>query len=150
MLFRVTITPTGGGQPFLLADNSEKVVSAVVWNNGASGVVKEGFLPGQERLVQVTELVRSAYAFVAERQNLKNSLAFTVQRTFKSVETCLQFLAGHNDLVPLAGELQLTVGQTNRYLSNCKVRRPQTVYHVGESCAQHYELIAGAAWQNNP
>src|SRR5581483_6594720 len=105
---KITLIPPGGAQPFVLADDAVSRIAAMVSPaTGAGGSLAEGFVPVQERIVQVTPLARSPYVFIAPRFNLKKSLTLTVSRTFASVEMCVNFLATHATSAPASGLLEV-------------------------------------------
>ena len=153
---RITLTPPGGGQAFVLADDAAPRVLPAGLNfaAGLGGVILSGFLPTQTLLTQATPLFRAAHPFTAPRYNVTNSLRFTVSRGFVNTNACLLFLAGHADSVPVAGELCLTyqssAGLFIRYLPNCLRQGVDCVRHIGASCDIIYSLSAAAAWQQNP
>jgi hypothetical protein len=154
---KISITPPGGGTPFVLADDSAPrfFPPAVNFASGLGGVIVDGFLPSQTRMDQVSPLVRAAHPFIAPRYNVTNSMKFTVARAFSNANDCLNFLSGHADSVPVFGEITLQQqssagGLLLRYLPNCSVRAIECVNHTGASCRISYSLFAAAAWQTNP
>lgn len=152
---KITLTPSGGAQAFVLADDSISRIAATVSPAvGGGGSLAEGFVPVQERIVQVTPLARAPYAFIAPRYNLKNSLTLTVNRTFSSVEMCLNFLATHPAAVPASGVLALqsvtASGTIERFLPNAVLQSVKCLAHTGVSCRFQYTFIAPNPWQNTP
>ena len=148
---RITIS-TPQGQPFVLADDAApRVLTPGAFINGIGGTIREGFRPAQARMVQQTNLPRAPYAFQAPRYNLRNTLAFTVQRTFNTVATCLLFLSNHCDLIPTQGELQLTQpGSQSLWLPNALLQTVACVEHTGVRCVIQYQFTAPGPWQQNP
>jgi hypothetical protein len=150
---KITLTPTGGSA-FTLADDSVSVVTGSTFVNGAGGQIKEGFVNKQKRTTQKTPLFRGAYIFKAPRYNLENRFAFTVQRSFQSVENCISFIAYHPDSVPVQGEIALqeqsTTGLITRYLPNAIVESIECTLHQGLACNFEYTVSAGNAWQSSP
>jgi hypothetical protein len=152
---KITLTPPGGAQAFVLADDSvSRVVATVSPSIGAGGSLAEGFVPVQERAVQVTPLARSPYVFIAPRFNLKNGLTLTVSRTFATVEMCVNFLAAHSAAAPASGLLELqsvtASGTILRFLPNAVLQSVKCLSHTGVTCRFQYILIASNPWQTIP
>jgi hypothetical protein len=150
---KITITP-GGGQAFLLADDSVAVVIGPTFMAGAGGQVKEGFVNKQRRQVQSSPLFRAAYALMIPRFNLQNRFSFTVQRSFQTVENCIAFIAFHPDSVPTQGEITLdnqsATGRILRYLPSAVIETVECAQHIGLSCNFTYTISGNGAWQNQP
>ena len=151
---KITITPAGGSAPFVLADDASSIVLGATFTAGAGGQAREGFVNKQKRLVQKTSLCRAAYLLNAPRFNLENRLAFTVQRSFQTVEACLAFIAFHPDNVPVQGEIALAnqsaTGLLTRYLPNAVVESVECTQHAGLSCNFRYSICGNGAWQISP
>ena len=150
---KITITP-GGGTPFTLADDSVSLVAGTQFAAGVGGQVKEGFVNKQKRAAQKSPLFRAAYLLNLPRLNLENRFSFTVQRSFQTVEACLQFIAFHPDNVPVQGEITVSnqsgTGQVTRYLPNAVVESVECVQLVGLSCRFQYTISGNGAWQTSP
>jgi hypothetical protein len=150
---KITITPTGGS-PFVLADDAVSVVLGANFSAGTGGQVREGFVNKQKRAGQKSPLFRAAYLLNVPRFNLENRLAFTVQRTFQTVEACVAFIAFHPDNVPVQGEIAVTnqsaTGQITRYLPNAVVESVECIQHTGLSCNFRYSLCGNGPWQTSP
>jgi len=135
---KITMT-AAGGNAFVLADDA----------SGAT--MQDGFRPKQTRIMQSQALFRAAYKASVARFNLENRLSFTVERTFKTVELCLNFIAWHADQVPVSGTLTVYnrsgTGQTSRALANAVVCDIECVEHVGVSCKFQYTVAGNGAWQ---
>ena len=152
---KITLTSAAGAQAFVLADDSvSRITVAVNPATGAGGNIAEGFVPAQERLVQATPLLRAPYQLIASRYNLKTSLTITVNRTFATIEMCLNFLATHPGAVPAGGELELQnttpTGTIMRFLPNAVLQSVKCLAHTGASCRFQYTFIAPNPWQNTP
>src|ERR1700722_1637672 len=104
---KIILTPTGA-TPFVLGDDTVSLVVGINFNAGAGGQIREGFVNKQKRRVQGSPLFRAAYLLNIPRANLENRFAFTVQRSFQTLESCVAFIAFHPDSVPAAGEITLT------------------------------------------
>src|SRR5271157_4575977 len=134
---KIILTPTGG-TPFVLGDDSVTVVAGTSFGAGAGGQIKEGFVNKQKRRVQNSPLFRAAYLLNIPRSNLENRFAFTVQRSFQTLEACVAFISFHPDSVPTAGEITLTsqsaAGVVMRYLPAAVVERVECVRQIGLSC----------------
>lgn len=150
---RLTITPTAL-PVFLLADDSVSLVIGSVYTTGAGGQIKEGFVNKQKRAVQRAPLFRAAYALIIPRFNLENRFAFTVQRSFQTLEACIQFIAYHPDSVPAQGEITLDnqsqTGRVIRYLPRAVIETVECVKHVGVACDFQYTISGNGPWQNSP
>lgn len=135
---KITIT-AAGGKAFVLADDA----------GGAT--VQDGFRPKQTRLLQRQRLFRAAYKANVPRYNLENRLRFVVERTFGTVELCLNFMAEHADRVPAQGNLVLYnrsgTGQATRMLADAVVAEVECTEHVGVSCKFQYTIAGNGAWQ---
>jgi hypothetical protein len=151
---KITITPSGSSTAFVLADDAVSVVLGANFTGGAGGQVREGFINKQNRAVQKSPLFRAAYLLNIPRFNLENRLAFTVQRTFQTVEACFAFIAFHPDNVPTQGEIALTnqsaTGLITRYLPNAVVESVECTHHAGLSCNFRYSIRGNGAWQSSP
>ena len=134
---KITIT-AAGGTPFVLADDA----------GGAT--VQDGFCPRQTRLLQSQPLFRGSYKANLARFNLENRLRFVVERTFRTVEAALNFMASHADQVPVSGALTIYnlsgTGQISRSLGNAVVEEVECVEHVGVSCKFQYTIAGNGAW----
>jgi hypothetical protein len=151
---KITITPSGGAAAFVLADDSVSVVLGANFSAGTGGQVREGFVNKQKRTGQKSPLFRAAYLQNFPRFNLENRLAFTVQRSFQTVEACVAFIAFHPDNVPVQGEIAVTsqsaTGLITRYLPNAVVESVECTQHAGLSCNFRYSLCGNGAWQTSP
>jgi hypothetical protein len=151
---KITITPAGGSAAFVLADDAVSVVLGANFNAGTGGQVREGFVNKQKRAGQKSPLFRAAYLLNVPRFNLENRLAFTVQRSFQTVEACVAFIAFHPDNVPVQGEVavtnQSTTGLITRYLPNAVVESVECTQHAGLSCNFRYSIRGNGAWQISP
>jgi hypothetical protein len=151
---KITITPAGSSSAFVLADDSVSVVLGANFTAGTGGQVREGFVNKQKRARQKSPLFRGAYVLNAPRFNLENRLAFTVQRSFQTVEACVAFIAFHPDNVPAQGEIAVTnqsaTGLITRYLPNAVVESVECVQHIGLSCNFRYSVCGNGAWQSSP
>lgn len=158
---KITLLPVGNSPtPFVFADDTVGEISTgYPWTNGVGGICKEGFLPGQRRAVQGVEYFRGLFKGNIPRGQLENSLKFTVQRTFNTLDNALAFLASHADNVPESGLLIMTLtGIGTRYLQNAVVQDIQTTLHKGVSCDTTYSIVGsydpvlqtGGAWQLTP
>jgi hypothetical protein len=151
---KITITPTGGTMAFVLADDSVSVVLGTNFTAGTGGQVREGFVNQQKRGGQKSPLFRAAYLLNVPRFNLENRLAFTVQRSFQTVEACVAFIAFHPDNVPVQGEIALTnqsaTGLITRFLPNAVVESVECTQHTGLSCNFRYSLCGNGPWQTSP
>jgi hypothetical protein len=151
---KITITPAGSSAAFVLADDTVSVVLGANFTAGTGGQVKEGFVNKQKRAAQKSLLFRAAYLLNVPRFNLENRVAFTVQRSFQTVEACVAFIAFHPDNVPVQGEIALTnqsaTGLITRYLPNAVVESVQCTLHTGLSCNFRYSISGNGAWQTSP
>ena len=150
---KIIITPTGG-PAFTLADDTVSVVLGANFSTGTGGQVREGFVNKQKRAGQKSPLFRAAYLLNVPRYNLENRLAFTVQRSFQTVEACVAFIAFHPDNVPAQGEIAVTsqsaTGLISRFLPNAVVELVECTQHIGLSCNFRYSLCGNGAWQTSP
>jgi hypothetical protein len=150
---KITITPPGGSA-FVLADDAVSVVLGANFTGGTGGQLREGFVNKQKRAGQKSPLFRAAYLLNVPRFNLENRLAFTVQRSFQTVEACVAFIAFHPDNVPVQGEITITnqsaTGLITRYLPNAVVESVECTQHVGLSCNFRYSLSGNGPWQTSP
>lgn len=150
---KITITPIGGSS-FVLGDDAVTQVVGMSFSSGAGGQILEGFVNKQKRQVQSTPLFRSAYLLNIARANLENRFAFTVQRSFQTLEACVAFIALHPDSVPTAGEIILTsqsaTGVVMRYLPAAVVESVECVRQIGLSCDFQYIIAGNGAWQSAP
>ena len=150
---KIIITPTGG-PAFTLADDTVSVVLGANFSTGTGGQVREGFVNKQKRAGQKSPLFRAAYILNVPRYNLENRLAFTVQRSFQTVEACVAFIAFHPDNVPVQGEIAVTsqsaTGLITRFLPNAVVELVECTQHIGLSCNFRYSLCGNGAWQTSP
>ena len=139
---------------FVLADDAVAVVVGSTFTSGATGQIKEGFVNKQKRTSQKSPLFRAAYLLNIPRFNLLNTLSFTVQRSFSTVENCLSFIAFHPDSVPVQGEItvqeQSTTGLITRYLPNATVDSVECTRHTGLACNFTYTINGNGAWQTSP
>ena len=135
---KITMTAAGGGTAFVLADDA----------SGAT--VRDGFRPKQTRILQSQALFRAGYKASLARFNLENRLSFTVERSFATVELCLNFIAWHADQVPISGQLTVynrsATGQTTRTLANAVMADIECVEHAGVSCKFQYTVEGNGAW----
>ncbi len=138
----------------MLADDAVSVVLGANFTAGTGGQVREGFVNKQRRAGQKSPLFRAAYLLNAPRFNLENRLAFTVQRSFQTVEACVAFIAFHPDNVPVQGEIaisnQSATGIVSRYLPNAVVESVDCTQHAGLSCNFRYSICGNGAWQSAP
>ena len=104
---KITLT-AAGATPFVLGDDAMSLVIGGNFSGGAGGQIKEGFVNTQKRKVQNSPLFRAAYLLNIPRFNWENRFAFTVQRSFQTLEACVAFIAFHPDSVPAAGEITLS------------------------------------------
>ena len=104
---KIILTPSGGAA-FVLGDDAVSVVVGGNFSGGAGGQIREGFVNKQKRQVQRSALFRGAYLLNLARGNWENRFAFTVQRSFQTLEACVAFIAFHPDSVPMAGEISLS------------------------------------------
>lgn len=150
---KITITPAGG-TPFVLGDDSVPQIIGVNFSAGAGGQITEGFVNKQKRQVQSVPLFRSAYLLNIARANLENRFAFTVQRSFQTLEACVAFIALHPDSVPTAGEITLTSqspgGLILRYLPSAIVESAECLRQIGLSCDFQYLIAGNGPWQTSP
>jgi hypothetical protein len=149
----ISITPTGSSTAFVLADDTVSVVLGTIFTGGTGGQVREGFVNKQKRARQKSLLFRAAYLLNVPRFNLENRLAFTVQRSFETVEACVAFIAFHPDNVPVQGEIAVTnqsaTGLITRYLPNAVVESVECTQHTGLSCNFRYSICGNGAWQSS-
>jgi len=150
---KITLTPTGA-TPFVLGDDTVSLVTGTNFSGGAGGQIKEGFVNKQKRRVQNSPLFRAAYLLNIPRVNLENRFAFTVQRSFQTLEACVAFIAFHPDSVPTAGEITLTsqsaTGLVMRYLPAAVVESVACVRQIGLSCDFQYTVAGNGPWQTTP
>lgn len=150
---KITLTPTGA-TPFVLGDDSVNVVIGANFSGGAGGQIKEGFVNKQKRRVQNCPLFRAAYLLNIPRDNLENRFAFTVQRSFQTLEDCVAFIAFHPDSVPTQGEITLTnqsgAGIILRYLPAAVVETVECTRQIGLSCDFQYTVAGNGPWQSTP
>ena len=150
--------PAQFGTPFVIAqDGAGTIAVGYPWASGVGGICKEGFMPGQKRTIQAVEYFRGQFTGNIPRGQLTNSLKFTVQRAFTTLDLCLAFLWTHAANVPLSGCLQVTLtGIGTTYLPNAVLQDVQTVKHTGSSCDLTYSFVGsynpvtgiGGPWQN--
>lgn len=153
------VSPAQFGTPFILAADTAPfpISSGAPWLNGVGGVAdKEGYKPGQKRAIQAVEYFRGLWKGNIGRGQLENSLRFTTQRTFSTLDLCLAFLQSHAGNVPIEGCLMVTMtGVGTAYLPNAVVQDIQTPKHIGASCDVAYSLVGsyrpdrgtGGPWQ---
>lgn len=150
---KITLTPTGG-TAFVLGDDAAGVIVGVNFSAGAGGQIKEGFVNKQKRLTQHSPLFRAPYALNIARFNLENRFAFTVQRSFQTLEACVAFIAFHPDSVPTTGEITLTsqsgTGLITRYLPGAVVESVACARQIGLSCDFQYTITGNGPWQSSP
>jgi hypothetical protein len=150
----ISITPAGSSAAFVLADDTVSVVLGAIFTAGTGGQVREGFVNKQKRARQKSLLFRAAYLLNVPRFNLENRLAFTVQRSFETVEACVAFIAFHPDNVPVQGEIAVTnqsaTGLITRYLPNAVIESVECTQHAGLSCNFRYSICGNGAWQTSP
>ena len=150
---KITLTPAGA-PPFLLGDDAVSLVIGANFSGGAGGQIREGFVNKQKRRVQKRPLFRAAYLLNVPRANLENRFAFTVQRSFQTLEACVAFIAFHPDSVPTAGEITLSsqsaAGLVLRYLPAAVVERVECVRQIGLSCDFQYTIAGNGPWQSTP
>jgi len=150
---KITLTPTGA-TPFVLGDDSVSLVIGTNFSAGAGGQIREGFVNKQKRKVQGVPLFRAAYLLNIARANFENRFAFTVQRSFQTVEACVAFIALHPDSVPASGEITLTsqsaTGVVIRYMPAAVVEQVECARHIGLSCDFQYVLAGNGPWQSTP
>ncbi len=155
---KITITPSGSSVPFVLADDSIRLISGSAasanFSSGAGGQVMEGCLNQQKRIIQKSPLFRAAYLSNIPRYNLENRFAFTAQRSFQTAEACLAFILFHPDSVPVQGEItilnQSGTGLITRYLPNAVVESVACVAHQEVACNITYSICGNGAWQTSP
>jgi len=151
---KITITSSGSTTAFVLADDTVSVVVGSNFATGTGGQVREGFINRQRRAVQKSLLLRASYLLNVPRFNLENRLAFTVQRSFQTVEACVAFIAFHPDNVPVQGEIAITnqsaTGLITRFLPNAVVESVECTQHSGLSCNFRYSICGNGAWQTSP
>jgi hypothetical protein len=146
------------GTPFMLANDIGRnpISTGNPWENGVAGNCREGYLPTQRRAVQGVEYFRAIYKGNIGRNQLENSLKFTVQREFVSLDFCLGFLQSHAGYVPKEGCLMVTLtGFGTAYLPNAILVDISTVKHFGGTCDVSYSLLGsyrpdrgtGGPWQ---
>ena len=150
---KIVITPIGGN-PFVLGDDTVSQVVGTNFSAGAGGQIREGFVNKQKRRVQNTPLFRAAYALNIARANVENRFAFSVARSFQTLEDCVAFIAFHPDSVPAAGEITLTSqsgsGQIVRYLPAAVVETVECARQIGLSCDFQYTIAGNGPWQASP
>jgi hypothetical protein len=150
---KIILTPAGA-PGFVLGDDSVSLVIGTNFSSGAGGQIKEGFVNKQKRRVQKSPLFRAAYLLNIARSNLENRFAFTVQRSFQTLEACVAFIALHPDSVPVTGEITLTSqsasGLVMRYLPNAVVETVACVRQIGLSCDFQYTIAGNGPWQSSP
>jgi hypothetical protein len=150
---KITLTPAGG-TAFVLGDDTVSVVIGTNFSAGAGGQIKEGFVNKQKRRVQGSPLFRAAYVLNIARANLENRFAFTVQRSFQTLEACMAFIAFHPDSVPTAGEITLTSqsasGLVIRYLPGAVVEQIECIQQIGLGCDFQYMVAGNGPWQTTP
>jgi hypothetical protein len=150
---KIILTPSGA-TPFVLGDDSVGLVIGANFSGGAGGQIKEGFVNKQKRRVQNSPLFRAAYLLNIARFNLENRFAFTVQRSFQTLEACVAFIAFHPDSVPVAGEITLTSqsagGLVIRYLPAAVVETVECMRQIGLSCDFQYTVAGNGPWQTTP
>ncbi|MGP8200212.1 MAG: hypothetical protein ACLQU4_12000 [Limisphaerales bacterium] len=150
---RIIVTPAGG-TAFVLGDAAVSLVIGANFSAGAGGQIKEGFVNKQKRRVQHSPLFRAAYLLNIARLNWENRFAFTVQRSFQTVEACVAFIAFHPDSVPAAGEITLAhqsgTGVVLRYLPAAVIEIVQCTRQIGLSCDFQYTIAGNGPWQTTP
>jgi hypothetical protein len=150
---KISITPSGGNA-FVLGDDTVTLVVGTNFTAGAGGQIKEGFVNKQKRQVQKTPLFRAAYLLNVARGNLENRFAFTVQRSFQTVEACMSFIAFHPDSVPTSGEITLdnqsASGRLLRYLPAAVIEMVECSRQIGVSCDFQYTVAGNGPWQTTP
>jgi hypothetical protein len=151
---KITITSSSNTTAFVLADDTVSVVIGANFAAGTGGQVMEGFVNKQKRAGQKSLLFRAPYLLNVPRFNLENRLAFTVQRSFQTVEACVAFISFHPDNVPVQGEIaitnQSTTGLITRFLPNAVVESVECTRHSGLSCNFRYSICGNGAWQTSP
>ncbi|MGD0813367.1 MAG: hypothetical protein ABSA83_07165 [Verrucomicrobiota bacterium] len=150
---KIIVTPAGG-TGFVLGDDTVSLVVGVNFSAGAGGQIKEGFVNKQKRRVQHSPLFRAAYLLNIARLNWENRFAFTVQRSFQTLEACVAFIAFHPDSVPAAGEITLSnqsgTGVVLRYLPAAVIEMAQCTRQIGLSCDFQYTIAGNGPWQTSP
>lgn len=150
---KIILTPSGGAA-FVLGDDAVSVVVGGNFSGGAGGQIREGFVNKQKRQVQRSALFRGAYLLNLARGNWENRFAFTVQRSFQTLEACVAFIAFHPDSVPMAGEISLSsqsgTGLVLRYLPAAVVESVECIQQIGLSCDFTYRIAGNGPWQASP
>jgi hypothetical protein len=150
---KITLTPAGA-TAFVLGDDSVSLVIGSNFSGGAGGQIKEGFVNKQKRRVQHSPLFRAAHLLNIPRSNLENRFAFTVQRSFQTLEACVAFIAFHPDSVPTQGEITLTSQSTTglilRYLPAAVIETVECTRQIGLSCDFKYTVAGNGPWQSTP
>jgi hypothetical protein len=138
----------------VLGDDTVSLVTGTNFSGGAGGQIREGFVNKQKRLVQSSPLFRAAYLLNIPRANLENRFAFSVMRSFQTLEACVAFIAFHPDSVPAAGEITLTSqsasGLVMRYLPAAVVESVECIRQIGLSCDFQYAIAGNGPWQTAP
>jgi hypothetical protein len=151
---KITLTAAGSSSAFVLGDDTIILIIGTNFGNGAGGQIKEGFVNKQKRQAQKSPLFRAAYALNVARFNLENRFAFTVQRSFQTLEACVAFIAFHPDSVPASGEITLDnssgTGRVLRHLPGAVVESVECTQQIGLSCDFRYIVAGNGPWQTAP
>jgi hypothetical protein len=151
---KITINPPAG--PFVLGDDDLSLSvftgsSLAAFANGLGGGVVEGFRPKTRASVQKTPLFRSAYQFLAARDNLLTSYSFTVERFFATAQICGLFVDCHADQIPVTGywmtQHDTETGILKLYRPTAYFENAECVEFEQEHCTFRYEFTLGGPVQ---
>ncbi len=135
---RITIIPSGGGQPFVLGDDTQ-------------GDYISQDLPDQARTVQEVGFFRGAAKSYFDRMNVSVRVPFTVERVHDSYNDAMIFKYTHADAVPRRGDVQFNHDDlVQRWLPNAVIERVACVYHAGVTTRFTYQINGGQFLTNNP
>jgi hypothetical protein len=120
--------------------------------------IMDGFLPSADWTIYQADVWRAAYAFEAQRFNLKSVWNFTVHRTFNNnaggYMACSDYIGQMKDTVPPSGELEFLwrAGGHNwvRYIKSVLVKSVKPVKHSGINCTHAFALQLLSPYTSTP
>ena len=148
---RLTITPIGGGQPYVLGDDAaaRQFLARPNMLNGLAGYI-DVLSQSYSTLVQKTNLVRAATPFGAARLNQAQTYRFKVTRSFASFFDCQTFVDTMPTLMPLQGEIQKTTAIGSVFYLPIAFRENIDCTISGCRCDVTYSFWAPSFWRNQP
>lgn len=114
----------------------------------------DGFKPVASDAVDIRQLFRSQFQFIADRFNIIQTWDFTVCHSFTTVQACRDFYAARPVTRPRSGELMILNkgggGNFTRYYKNAIVRSPVIAKDCGQSVLIRYSIIMASPYSLTP